>query len=94
MPSRIPRPSGSRFNNAYRGAWYATVDLQIAHAESMHRRRAALAEIGALDTVMRMHCWLADFVGEFHDLTPNRGDFEPSFCFEQVPLGEPSNKLK
>lgn len=74
-----PAPSGSRFNDAYRGAWYAAVDVQTAHAESIHRRRAALAEIGAFDTVMRVRCWLADFIGEFHDLTPNRADFEPYY---------------
>lgn len=74
-----PAPTGARFNDATRGAWYAAVDLDTAHTESIHRRRQALAEIGAFETVMRVRAWLADFSGDFHDLTEDRAEFAPYY---------------
>lgn len=74
-----PAPAGSRFNDSSRGAWYAAGNLETAHAESIHRRRQALAEIGAFDTVLRVREWFADFEGEFHDLTVSRTDFAPYY---------------
>lgn len=74
-----PAPGGARFNDASRGAWYAAGDLETAHAESIHRRRSALAEIGTFETVMRVRRWFADFVGEFHDLTANHATFAPYY---------------
>jgi len=74
-----PALAGARFNDSSRGAWYTTGDLDTAHAESIHHRRELLAEIGAFETVMRVRCWLADFGGDFHDLTAPRADFAPYY---------------
>lgn len=75
-----PAPAGARFNDASRGAWYAAGDLDTAHAESIHRRCQALQEIGAFDTVLRVRAWIADFIGDFHDLTSDRADFAPYYA--------------
>lgn len=75
----FPAPAGARFNDSSRGAWYAAGDLETAHAESIHRRREALAEIGAFDTIMHVRRWFADFMGEFHDLTDRREEFTPYY---------------
>lgn len=74
-----PAPAGARFNDASRGAWYAACDLATAHAESIHRRRQALQEIGAFETVLRVRAWLADFSGDFHDLTAECAPFAPYY---------------
>jgi hypothetical protein len=74
-----PAPGGARFSDQARGAWYAARELETSHAESIHRRRQALAEIGAFETVMHLRLWMADFDGEFHDLTPSRRKYAPYY---------------
>lgn len=74
-----PSPSGGRFNDALRGCWYAAGDLATAHAESIHRRVQALAEIGAFETAIHVRLWLADASGLLHDLREPRAEFEPYY---------------
>lgn len=66
-----PRPSGGRFTDADRGAWYAGLTLETAHAECIFHRTEELAEIGVFETRVEMRQYLADFEAEFHDI---RGD--------------------
>jgi len=64
-----PRPTGGRFNNGSRGAWYAAFALKTAHAETVFHRAAELEEIGGwFDTFVQMADYLADFRAVFHDL--------------------------
>jgi len=74
-----PAPAGGRFNDGTRGAWYAAANLETAHAEAIHRRVQALAEIGAFETVLHVRLWQADFNGEFRDLRPTRAEFAPYY---------------
>jgi len=63
-----PRTGGGRFNDSERGAWYAGLDLDTAHAEVIYHRGVELAEIGARDAVLQMRLYLADFNAAFHDI--------------------------
>lgn len=63
-----PNPSGGRFNDASRGAWYAAFDFATALRESIFHRTQELREIQVTDTFVQMRQYLADFVCEFHDI--------------------------
>src|SRR5262245_13523439 len=45
-----PRPDGSRFSGADRGAWYAARTLETALAESIYHRTEELREVGGFET--------------------------------------------
>jgi RES domain-containing protein len=61
-------PSGSRFNDTTRGAWYAGFEIETSLAEIAHHASARLAEIGRFNTEMVYVDYLADFHAPFHDL--------------------------
>ena len=63
-----PHPAGGRFNLPDRGAWYAAVSIDTAHAEAATHRSAELAEIGVLEARLEMREYLADFDAVFHDV--------------------------
>ena len=64
-----PRPTGGRFNDSRRGAWYAAFALRTAHAEAVFHRAAELEEIGGwFNSFVQMADYLADFRAIFHDL--------------------------
>jgi len=63
-----PRPGGGRFSGPDRGAWYASLALETAHAEVIYHRTADLAEIGVFETYVQERAYLADFTGQFHDI--------------------------
>src|SRR5437899_329361 len=65
-----PRPRGSRFNGPDRGAWYAGIGLDTAHAEVVYHRTRELAEIGVFETRLQMRLYLADFDASLHDIRP------------------------
>ncbi len=67
-----PRPGGGRFNLSDRGAWYAAVSLETAHAEAAHHRWKELAEVGVLDARLEMRDYLADFDAAFRDVRGSR----------------------
>jgi len=65
-------PSGGRFNNSDRGAWYAGFERQTAQTEVTFHRAAELQEIGWMEKEISPYIdYLADFHHEFHDI---RGD--------------------
>jgi hypothetical protein len=61
-------PLGSRFNGPDRGAWYAGFELKTAQAEVAFHKSVQLAEIGRFEDEVTYDDYLADLVGEFHDL--------------------------
>lgn len=65
------RVTGGRFNPSWRGAWYASLDLETAIEEVKWHHKQWLREIDyPYDTVTKDQ-WLADFHGEFHDVRGN-----------------------
>lgn len=64
-----PSPSGSRFNSADRGAWYASFELPTAQAEVAYHRQLWLKETDWDEEDSSDYLdYLADFRAEFHDL--------------------------
>ena len=73
-----PSPTGSRFNSADRGAWYASFELKTSHAEVAYHRRLWLEETKWEEEDESDYLdYLADFRSEFHDL---RGSQEYGDC--------------
>ena len=72
-----PSPTGSRFNSADRGAWYAGFELKTSQAEIAYHRQLWLRETvwDEEDTADYLD-YLADFRADFHDLrnTKEHGD--------------------
>jgi RES domain-containing protein len=65
-----PRADGGRFNGPDRGAWYASTELETAHAEVAYHRTLELAEVGVFETRMQFRLYLANFDCTFHDVRP------------------------
>jgi hypothetical protein len=92
-----PRPGGGRFNGPERGAWYAALDLNTAHAEVIYNRTAELEEIGVFETRVQMRLYQADFDCEFHDVRGENGSlhdprsYAASQAFARGLLAEGSN---
>ena len=64
-----PAPSGSRFNSADRGAWYASFELPTAQAEVAYHRQLWLRETAWDEEDESDYLdYLADFRADFHDL--------------------------
>jgi hypothetical protein len=74
-----PRPTGGRFNGPDRGAWYASRDLETAHAEVIFHRTAELAEIGVFETYVQERAYRADFRARFHDLRAEAPGYRPYY---------------
>jgi hypothetical protein len=72
-----PRPGGGRFNGPDRGAWYAGMEIQTAHAEVIYHRGRELAEIGVTETRLEMRLYLADFNAAFEDVRGNKSLHDP-----------------
>jgi hypothetical protein len=70
-----PRPGGGRFNTDLRGAWYAALDLDTAHAEIIYHRTQELAEIGVFENRVEMRQYAADFDAFFQDVRGNNPAF-------------------
>lgn len=70
-----PRPGGSRFSSADRGAWYAGFELPTAQAEVVYHRRLWLEETHwEEEDVAEYIDYLADFRAEFHDIRSVKED--------------------
>jgi len=73
-------PSGRRFNNGERGAWYAAFEMQTAQTEVAFHRAAELQEIRwEGEEVSPYIDYLADFRHEFHDI---RGNSDFADCLD------------
>jgi hypothetical protein len=69
-----PRPGGGRFNGPGRGAWYAGLDLDTAHAEIVYHRSVELAEVGIFEMRLQMRLYQADFRCPFEDIRHGHDD--------------------
>lgn len=66
-----PRPSGSRFNDSFRGAWYAGMELETSIAEVAFHKHAFLRDMRHAGRMnFDYQDFLADFDGMFHQLDP------------------------
>lgn len=73
-------PTGSRFNLADRGAWYAAFAVETSQAEMAFHKAQELQEIDWLEEeVVTYADYLADFRGDFHDI---RADSEFTQCLD------------
>lgn len=64
-----PSPTGSRFNSADRGAWYASFELKTSQVEVGYHRQLWLKETAWNEEDRSDYLdYLADFRAEFHDL--------------------------
>lgn len=63
------RPTGNRFNGGARGAWYCAYDSITAAAEVGFHRTRELSYIGRFHEEAAYVELLADFIGDFPDLT-------------------------
>lgn len=64
-----PKPTGSRFNSAERGAWYAGFSLETAQREVAYHFAQDLREINwQEEEIASYRDFMADFRAEFHDL--------------------------
>ena len=63
------RPGGNRFNAGDRGAWYCAWDILTAVEEVGFQRTRELAFVGVFEDEARYVELLADFIGDFADLT-------------------------
>lgn len=65
------RAGGNRFNDETRGAWYCSWESLTSVAEVAYHRTRELAFIGLFHDSARYVELLADFIGDFPDLTDN-----------------------
>lgn len=78
-----PGPSGARFSDSRRGAWYASVELETSIAEVAYHRRLFLKDTRAEGEFTFEYAeFLADFYGEFHFLGPA----ESHDCLQPRPI--------
>lgn len=63
------RPTGNRFNSGDRGAWYCAWDMMTSAQEVGFHRTRELGFIGVYEDRARYVELLADFIGDFSDLT-------------------------
>lgn len=63
------RAGGNRFNSEERGAWYCAWDVMVSVAEVAWHRTRELGFTGSFHDRARYVELLADFIGEFDDLT-------------------------
>ena len=63
------RAGGNRFNDPERGAWYCSWDSMTAIAEVGYHRTRELGFVGVFHDSARYVELLADFIGDFPDLT-------------------------
>lgn len=63
------RAGGNRFSDANRGAWYCSWETLTAIAEVAYHKTRELAAIGIFQDTARYVELLADFIGDFADIT-------------------------
>ncbi len=73
------RPTGNRFNTGDRGAWYCSYEVLTSAEEVGFHRTRELGYIGIYEDEALYTELLADFIGEFPDLTemPDHASLSP-----------------
>ncbi|WP_105433061.1 RES family NAD+ phosphorylase [Neorhizobium sp. T6_25] len=81
------RKGGNRFNDENRGAWYCSWDTMTSIAEVAFHKTRELRFIGLFEETARYVELLADFIGEYPDITGERGhpalDPDPAIGYPQ-----------
>jgi RES domain-containing protein len=88
-----PSPTGARFNDSTRGAWYAADKVETSLAEVSYHKARRLEEIIVPDSPAGVpesesstyDDWLADFHAAFHSLEPAK---EYGDCLARGPVPE------
>lgn len=84
------RPTGNRFNDANRGAWYCAFDELTAIEEVAFHKTRELAYTDEFHDEMAYQAYLADFIGDFPDL---RGSDPTPQCLSADPaVGYPAGQ--
>lgn len=63
-----PHVNGGRFTSAQLGGWYAALDIETAHCETIRRRAEEVREVGGSDLVVHVRDYLADFDCALYDV--------------------------
>lgn len=81
------RKGGNRFNDETRGAWYCSWDTMTSLAEVAFHKTRELKFIGLFEETARYVELLADFIGEYPDITNERDhpalDPDPAIGYRQ-----------
>ncbi len=81
------RKGGNRFNDETRGAWYCSWDTMTSLAEVAFHKTRELKFIGVFEETARYVELLADFIGEYPDITDERNhpalDPDPAVGYPQ-----------
>lgn len=83
------RPTGNRFNDGTRGAWYCSWDTLTSIAEVAFHRTRELGYIGIYEDEARYVELLADFIGDFPDL---RSEADHPALHQDPALGYPEGQ--
>ncbi|SNY91980.1 RES domain-containing protein [Cohaesibacter sp. ES.047] len=83
------RPSGNRFNDGARGAWYCAYETLTAAEEVGYHRTRELQNIGIFEDEALYVELLADFIGSFPDL---EGEYGYPALNEDTALGYPEGQ--
>ena len=84
------RPTGNRFNDGRRGAWYCAFDDLTAIEEVAYHRSRELGFAGCFEDAAVYQALLADFIGDFPDL---RQISPPPDCLDPDPaIGYPAGQ--
>lgn len=79
-------PTGGRFNDAQRGAWYAGLEQEASATEVAFHKLQQLEEIDwKPEEVSAYDDYLADFATELHDLTASKPQFRKYLKPSPVP---------
>jgi RES domain-containing protein len=79
-------PSGGRFNDSGRGAWYAALERRTSVAEVAYHKARQLRNIDWVDEETSTYDdYLADFSAEFHDLRSTANRYPKYLKPEPVP---------
>ncbi len=66
------RAGGNRFNDESRGAWYCSWDTMTSVAEVAYHKTRELRFIGVFDETARYVELVADFIGDYPDITGDK----------------------
>lgn len=86
------RPTGNRFNDSERGAWYATMGndaVSTAHAEVAWHLSRELGATGILENITSYRELIAGFITALHDLTAYA---DRDFLNPDIDIGYPAGQ--
>ncbi len=82
-------PTGGRFNNNQRGAWYAAFDLETCIKEVSFHSWRLMQDAGFTHDQVTKDDWIAKFEGAFHDI---RGEDNHPALDPDIETGHPKGQ--